>query len=269
MTAPPNAALADLELIVEAAREAGELAGAIRRRGLEIEYKPGDSSPVTNADLAADALLTTRLRAARPDYGWLSEETADDADRLSCKRLFVVDPIDGTRAFLNDKPWWAVSIAVVEGQRPSAGVVFAPQLEETYAAAVGEGATLNGRPIQASAATVLEDSGMVADPRLFTLPHWTRPWPPMRVAQRNSTAYRMCLVASGAFDAAVTLMAKHDWDLAAADLIAHEAGCFVGNHTGAPFVYNGVRPVQANMICAAPGLAPLILERVSHIAAPT
>jgi myo-inositol-1(or 4)-monophosphatase len=259
----------DLELIVDAAHEAGELASALRRRGLEIEYKPGDSTPVTNADLAADALLTERLRAARPDYGWLSEETADDPDRLTRRRLFVVDPIDGTRAFLNDKPWWAVSIAVVDGHRPIAGAVFAPQLEETYAAAVGEGATLNGRPIQASSATVIEDCGMVADPRLFTLPHWPRPWPGMRVEQRNSTAYRMCLVAAGLFDAAVTLVPKHDWDLAAADLIAGEAGCFVGNHTGAPFTYNGARPVQANMICAAPGLAPLILERVSHIAAPT
>jgi myo-inositol-1(or 4)-monophosphatase len=259
----------DLELIVEAAHEAGELAGLLRRRGLEIEYKAGDSTPVTNADLAADALLTERLRTARPDYGWLSEETVDDPDRLARRRLFVVDPIDGTRAFLNDKPWWSVSIAVVDGSRPVAGVVFAPQLEETYAAAAGSGATLNGRPIRASAAVNLKDSGMVADPRLFTLPHWRQPWPQMRVAQRNSTAYRMCLVASGAFDAAVTLMPKHDWDLAAADLIAGEAGCFVGNHTGAAFVYNGTRPVQANLICAAPGLAPLILDRVSHIAAPT
>jgi myo-inositol-1(or 4)-monophosphatase len=269
MTAAADLARADLDLILEAAREAGELAGALRRRGLEIRYKDGDGSPVTNADLAADALLTARLRAARPDYGWLSEETADDPDRLARQRLFVVDPIDGTRAFLNDKPWWAVSIAVVEGHRPTAGVVFAPQLEETYAAAIGEGATLNGQPIRASAATTLEGSRIVADPRLFTLAHWPRPWPEMQVEQRNSTAYRMCLVASGAFDAAVTLMPKHDWDLAAADLIASEAGCFVGNHTGAPFVYNGVRPVQANLICAAPGLAPLILERVSHIAAPT
>jgi len=260
---------ADLALIVDAALEAGELAATLRRRGLEIEYKAEDNTPVTNADLAADALLTERLRAARPDYGWLSEETADDADRLSCRRLFVVDPIDGTRAFLNDKPWWAVSIAVIEGHRPTAGVVFAPQLEETYASTAGEGATLNGRLIQASDVTSIEGARMVADPRLFTLAHWPRPWPAMQVEQRNSTAYRMCLVACGAFDAAVTLMSKHDWDLAAADLIANEAGCFVGNHTGAPFVYNGPKPVQANLVCAAPALAPLILERVSHIAAPT
>jgi myo-inositol-1(or 4)-monophosphatase len=264
ITAQPSEA-SDLALIVDAALEAGALAADLRRRGLEINYKPGDSTPVTNADLAADRLLTERLRAARPDYGWLSEETVDDPDRLTRQRLFVVDPIDGTRAFLNDKPWWAVSIAVVQGHRPSAGVVFAPQLNETYAATAGGGATLNGRPIQASATSAIEGSGMVADPRLFSHRSWPRPWPSMRIAQRNSTAYRICLVASGAFDAAVTLMTKHDWDLAAADLIAGEAGCVVGDHTGAPFSYNGENPVQKDLVCAAPGLAPLILERVRHI----
>ena len=117
----------------------------MRRRGLEIEYKADDGTPVTNADLAADALLTERLRAARPDYGWLSEETADDPDRLTRQRLFVVDPIDGTRAFLKDRPWWAVSIAVVEDGRPIAGVVFAPRARtRPTPRPAGGGATLNG-----------------------------------------------------------------------------------------------------------------------------
>lgn len=255
----------DLALILEAAREAGELARDLRARGLEVEYKAGNS-PVTNADLAADALLRERLGAARPDYGWLSEETADDPARLACRRLFVVDPIDGTRAFLNDRPWWAVSIAVVEDQRPIAGVVFAPEVGETYAARAGQGATLNGASIFNSAACVLEDCAMAGDPRLFPHPSWPIPWPQMRVEQRNSTAYRMCLVASGAFDAAVAPVPKHDWDVAAADLIASEAGCFVGDHTGRGFSYNGPAPLQPSLICATPGLAPLILERVRHIA---
>lgn len=255
----------DLALIVAAAHAAGELAEQIRREGLTVEYKAGDS-PVTNADLAADKLLTEALRAARPDYGWLSEETVDDPDRLGRTRLFVVDPIDGTRAFLNNKPWWSVSIAVVEGARPIAGVVFAPEPGETYAAAIGEGATLNGAPIQASGACAVEGCGMVGDPRMFAHPKWPIPWPQMRVAQRNSTAYRMCLVASGAFDAAVALAAKHDWDLAAADLIVSEAGGVCGDHLGRPFAYNGPEPVQNSLVCAAPGLAPLILARVRHIA---
>lgn len=220
---------------------------------------------MTNADLAADRLLKERLRAARPDYGWLSEETADDPARLAHRRIFVVDPIDGTRAFLNDRPWWAVSVAVVDGDRPVAGVVFAPELAETYAARAGGGATLDGAPIRVGAAERLEACRMAGDPRLFAHPSWPIPWPEMRVEQRNSTAYRMCLVAAGVFDAAVAPVAKHDWDLAAADLIATEAGAFVGDHRGETFRYNRPSPVQASLVCTTPALAPLILDRVRHI----
>lgn len=258
-------AAADLALIAEAAQEAGALALKLRSEGLEIEYKEGDS-PVTNADLAADALLKAKLGAARPDYGWLSEETADDPARLSKRRLFVVDPIDGTRAFLKDRPWWAVSIAVVEDRRPIAGVVFAPQLEETFDAIAGGGARLNGEPIAASAAEAIEGCGMLGDPRMFSHPAWPIPWPSMRVESKNSTAYRICAVGAGMFDAALALVPKHDWDLAAADLIAGEAGAFVGDHRGRPFRYNGPLPSQPSLICTAPRLAPLILERVRHIA---
>lgn len=258
-------AAADLDLILDAAREAGELAMRLRAAGLTIDYKPGDS-PVTNADMAADALLKERLTAARPDYGWLSEETADNRDRLERRRLFVVDPIDGTRAFLKDRPWWSVSIAVVDGDQPIAGAVVAPQLQEAYAATAGGGAFRNGEAIQASNVKVLENCAMVGDPRMFGHPSWPSPWPAMRVEQRNSTAYRMCLVASGDFDAALALVAKADWDLAAADLIAREAGAVVGDHQGHGFVYNREKPAQKSLLCANSGLAPLILERVRHIA---
>lgn len=256
---------ADLQLIAEAARAAGELAVRLRAQGLKVDYKEGDS-PVSNADLAADQLLTEILRAARPDYGWLSEETADNPDRLAHRRLFVVDPIDGTRAFMKDRPWWAVSIAVVEGARPTTGVVFAPDVAETYTAVAGRGAWLNGEAIAASDTAEIEGAGMVGDIRMFQHPAWPTPWPPMRVESRNSTAYRMCLVASGAFDAALALVRKHDWDLAAADLIASEAGAFVGDHQGKGFTYNRPEPWQPSLVCAAPRLAPLILDRVRHIA---
>ena len=262
---PKTDAQADLELIAAAAQAAGELAVTFRGRGLTVEYKDGNS-PVSNADLAADDLLTAMLRTARPNYGWLSEETADNPDRLACPRLFVVDPIDGTRAYVRDRPWWSVSIAVVEGSRPTAGVVFAPDVAETYTAIAGRGAWLNGQPIQASDTEVLEGSGMVGDIRMFQHPAWPTPWPEMRVESRNSTAYRMCLVAAGAFDGALALVRKSDWDLAAADLIASEAGAFVGDHRGRPFAYNRPEPWQPSLVCAAPRLAPLILDRVRHIA---
>ena len=110
----------DLSLIVDAAQAAGALALQLRDAGLTTEYKANDS-PVTNADLACDALLTERLRGARPDYGWLSEETVDDPDRLSRKRVFMVDPIDGTRDFLRGRLGWVVSIAA-----PVKGGIAAP-----------------------------------------------------------------------------------------------------------------------------------------------
>jgi myo-inositol-1(or 4)-monophosphatase len=255
----------DLALIVEAAHAAGRLAANLREAGLSVDLKDG-ASPVTNADLAADALLKETLRRVRPEYGWLSEETADDRSRLLARRVFVVDPIDGTRAFLAGEPFWTVCVAVVEDGRPVAGAVVAPQLAETYAAAAGAGATLNGQPIHASGAGVLEGCGMIAHPRMFQHEEWAEPWPAMNVSRRNSTAYRLCLVASGAADATVTFAAKHDWDLAAADVIASEAGGYVGDHTGRAFVYNALIPVQPSLVCAAPALAPLILERVRHIA---
>ena len=254
----------DLDLIREAALEGGRLALEARAEGLKVWSKPG-GSPVTDADLAVDTLLKLRLKAARPNYGWLSEETADDEARLGMRRLFVVDPIDGTAAYLRHKPWFTVCVAVVEDGRPTVGVVHAPELGETYEAAAGGGARLNGAPIAPSARTELDDCAMLGDARMFADPRWPRPWPAMRVESRNSIAYRMALVASGVFDAALALSPKNDWDLAAADLIASEAGAFVGDHRGRPFVYNGPAPQQRSLLCAAPGLSELILQRVGHI----
>ena len=255
---------ADLDLILAAAQEAGELIMKRRAAGLTVEYKHG-GSPVTDADMAADALLKDRLLSARPDYGWLSEETADNADRLAKTRIFLVDPIDGTRAYVRGRPWFAVSIAVVDDGAPVAGVVLAPDLDETYTAVAGGGAFLNGRPIAPSARTELEDAAMVGDKALFTHPAWPTPWPPMRIESRNSLAYRICLVASGAFDAAVSPARKSDWDLGAADLVAREAGARICDRHGRAFVYNRPDPSQAGLVAAAPGLAALILERVRPI----
>ncbi|MDR3512409.1 MAG: 3'(2'),5'-bisphosphate nucleotidase CysQ [Caulobacteraceae bacterium] len=254
----------DLELIRDAARAAGERALAVREAGLTTVSK-SDGTPVTNADLEVDALLKDWLTRARPDYGWLSEETADDPSRLQRRRLFVVDPIDGTRAFLKGRPWWGVSIAVVEDGRPIAGVMRAPDVAETYEAVAGGGARLNGRPISASATASLEGCAMLGDKPMFVHPAWREPWPPMRIESRNSIAYRMCLVACGAFDAALALSSKAEWDLAAADLIASEAGCMVTTHKGGRLAYNRADPRAASLVCAGPALHRLILRRVEPI----
>ncbi len=258
---------ADLELIRGAAVEAGKLALQARADGLKIWSKPG-GSPVTDADIAVDILLKLRLLAARPNYGWLSEETVDDPVRLSLPRLFVVDPIDGTAAYLKGKPWFTVCIAVVQAGQPTCAVVYAPELDEMYEATVGGGAFLNGQPIRPSNATELEAANILGDARMFADPRWPQPWPPMRIEARNSIAYRVVQVACGAFDAALALTPKCDWDLAAADLIAREAGACVGDHRGLGFTYNRPAPMQRSLLCAAPSLQQLILQRVSHIDPP-
>ena len=255
---------ADLELIRDAAIAAGDLALAERDKGLTIRSKDG-GSPVTNADMAVDALLKDRLLTARPDYGWLSEETADTPDRLSHDRIFIVDPIDGTVAYMKNTPWWCVPIAVVENGRPVAAVIHAPMLNETFEATLGGGARLNGRLIHASDTASLDDASILADARLMEGPQWLEPWPEMRFEKRNAIAYRMALVAAGAFDAAIAISPKWDWDIAAGDLIAHEAGAKVTDHHGRGWVFNRPDPRQNSLVCSAPALHPLIIRRTTPI----
>jgi myo-inositol-1(or 4)-monophosphatase len=258
----------DLDLVIQAARDAGALALSEREKGLKITSKAG-GSPVTNADLAVDVLLKERLLGARPDHGWLSEETADGPERLSKRRIFVVDPIDGTVAFMKDRPWWCVPIAIVEDGRPVAAVVHAPMLDETFTATAGGGAFLNGRRITASDTTDLDDAAVLADARLLgDAALWPEPWPAMRLEKRNALAYRLSLVAAGAFDAAIATAPKWDWDLAAGALIAEEAGAKVSDHHGRPWTFNRADPRQAGLVCAAPGLWPLIVRRTRSIPLP-
>ena len=260
----PSDLAEDLALIREAAILAGEKALSMRAASLGITRK-ADGTPVSDADLAVDRWLRARLLQARPAYGWLSEETADDLARLARDRVFVVDPIDGTRDYLRARPWWGVSIGVVERGRPICGVFRAPQRNETFEATKGGGALRNAAPIAASPAERLEGAAMLGDKSMFTHPGWPQPWPPMRVESRNSIAYRMCCVASGEFDGALAVSTKSEWDLAAADLIATEAGCIVTDHKGRALAYNRADPRQPSLICAAPGMHRLILQRVEHI----
>ena len=255
--------LEDVALLREAAIEAGRLALEQRAKGLKIWSKHG-GSPVTDADLAVNVLLSNRLRGARPDYGWLSEETADDRARLSAERLFVIDPIDGTAAYMKGRPWFTVALALVEDGRAVAGVVHAPALNDTYEATAGGGATLNGAPIRASGQDRLEDASMLGDPAAFQQPSWPR----LRFERRNSIALRMALVASGAFDATVAVSRKHDWDVAAGAVIAEEAGARVTDHLGRPYRFNRPEPWQGALVCCAPALHPLILQRTTPIEAP-
>jgi len=244
----------DLELLEASVREAGEIA----RRFFGTDYKrwsKSGGSPVTEADLAVDKFLCEKLTAARPDYGWLSEESADNRARLDKAHVFVVDPIDGTIAFLKGRPHFTICAAVVADGRPVAGVVYNPMSDELYAARSGGGATRNGTPIRAGDRAMLEDSAMLGDRSVLSCP----PWPAMHVQNRNSVALRVALVADASADATVSLSAKRDWDLAAADIILGEAGGRVTDLSGAALIYNRSEAVQPGLVAAGPALHGAIL----------
>ncbi len=258
-----RSALAALDCLAAAAREAGTLALGFFRLGAatsaEVQSKFG-GSPVTEADLAADALLKRRLWEAFPEAGWLSEETADNADRLGRRALLVVDPIDGTRAFVAGDPRWAVSTALVVDGRPVAGVVHAPALDETYAAARGSGATFNGAAI-AAIGPFDPFRFRAAGPKPILQEMGARLGATIDIAPRvPSLAYRLCMVARGAIDFAVAAEDSHDWDVAAADLFLEEAGACLTGRSGQQVLYN-TQQIRRGALLAAPGpLAPRLLD---------
>ena len=255
--------MSDLALLADAAREAGELMTRMRP-GVRVRGK-ADGSPVTEADLAVDRLLRERLLAARPDYGWLSEETADDPARLGRRRVFVVDPIDGTAAFIRAKPWFCTSLAVVEDGRPVAAAVFAPELDELHLAEAGGGARLNGAPVRVAAPPAeLGAARVVGDPDVLRPPAW----PPFTVERRNAIAWRLAAVGAGRFDAAIAPSPKWEWDVAAGALIAAEAGAAVTDAAGAPLRFNTPEARLPGLVACAPALLPLILARLAPKPAP-
>ncbi|MCF4164152.1 3'(2'),5'-bisphosphate nucleotidase CysQ [Zavarzinia compransoris] len=257
----------DLELLTAAAREAGDIALDFRAKGFRTWEKPGHG-PVTDADLAVDAHLKEMLGRARPDYGWLSEETTDNPARLDAKRLFVVDPIDGTRAFVKGRPLFAVSIAVVEDGRPIYGVVFNPALGELYAAIRDGGARLNGDAIRVSPRGLLPGARLIGAADMFRSKFWPTPWPEIEVSPSNSIAYALCQVASGAKDGSVSLTGKSDWDIAAADLIVREAGGIASTHMGEPFLFNRPSTRHRNVISAGPELHARLIEKLEEFRPP-
>ncbi|MEI2805730.1 3'(2'),5'-bisphosphate nucleotidase CysQ [Albidovulum sp.] len=241
----------DLELLTGAARAAGEIALRYWRKRPESWDKPGGAGPVTEADLAVNGMLHADLGAARPDYGWLSEETPDDAARLGRGRSFIVDPIDGTRAFIDGDESFAHSLAVAEAGRIIAAVVYLPAKDALYAATETGEATLNGQPIRASARTEAERATLLASRPNLAPEHWKDGTPPpFRREFRASLAWRLCLVAEGRFDAMLSLRPTWEWDIAAGDLIARRAGARVTDRMGDAIAYNAAEPLAQGIIAA-------------------
>jgi myo-inositol-1(or 4)-monophosphatase len=248
----------DLDLLLHAARAAGAAAmpwfNAGRETTARVTWKEGDS-PVSEADHAANDALAAMLRQARPGYEWVSEETADALDRLSASHVFVVDPIDGTRAFIGGKRQWSVSAALVVDGEPAAGVIHAPALGVTYAARRGAGATRNGEPIRASDRRSLAGAA-AAGPKPSLEKLEAEAGVRLEHAPRvPSLALRLALAAEGKVDIALASNGSHDWDVAAADVILREAGGALLDLEAQALAYNRPSLSRGPLFAGPPGLA--------------
>lgn len=246
------------QAVRDAARDAGALALPYFRAGAQtaarLWYK-GHSSPVTEADIALDTFLKDHLSRLLPEAGWLSEETADNPARLDRNSIWIVDPIDGTRAFASGHPDWSISIALVTGGRPVLGVVHAPIHDRLYEARLGEGAWCNGQRLKASEAERLEQA-RVAGPKPLVDRFERHMGPVERLPKVPSLALRLVRVAEGSIDVGLVSSNAQDWDIAAADLILHEAGARLTDFEGSPPAYNKPQPSHKEMLAVASRLHP-------------
>lgn len=253
----------DLALLEQAARQAGRIAMEFWRRDPRAWDKGGDAGPVTEADLAVNDALHGQLTAARPDYGWLSEESEADPSRLDAQHCFIIDPIDGTRAFIDGQDSFAHSLAVAQGDRIVAAAVYLPARDLCYTASVDGPALLNGAPIAPSRHAM--QGARVLTYRAATDPgHWRggQP-PPFRREFRPSLAWRLCLAAQGRFDAALSLRAVWEWDIAAGSLIAERAGAMVSDRRGGRMRFNSPRAMIDGLIVAGSPLHGQLLEALA------
>jgi myo-inositol-1(or 4)-monophosphatase len=237
------------EQLVSAVREAGQLALAKFRAPLKIWNKSG-GSPVSEVDVAVNEFLQERLRDQSGKIGWLSEETEDDPERLKARQVWIIDPIDGTRAYIGGGPDWSIAAAMTEDGRPAIAVVYAPVGDEMFVAVAGQGASRNGSPITAN-------DGEIAGARIAGPPGYLRRLQEaapsiITVPKIRSLALRFAFVAHGHIDVAFASRNAHDWDLAAADLLVHEAGGALTTFTGQSLTYNRPDPVHPPLVAAGP-----------------
>ncbi len=254
---------AEVDILRDAVSEASELAASMFKRGVDV-WKKSDETPVTEADLAVNDLLQERLTMARPDYGWLSEETADDERRLGRQRTWVVDPIDGTRGFVRGTDQWSICAGLVENGVPIAGVIAQPLANRLFEASSGAGALVNGEPIHTLSSDRVEGCHIIMHDDLRRSKKWQSPWPELTVSMSTSMALRMCNVAAGQADATIAISGKSDWDLAAADILVHEAGGKVTGLTGSHLVYNQPNTRHHGVVAAGKKMHTVLLERTRN-----
>ena len=254
----------DRDAMIAAVEEAGALAMTSWRVGAAPDtrvWSKSNDSPVSDIDMEVDAFLKDRLTEILPEAAWLSEETADDPVRLDARLLWLVDPIDGTRDYVRGRDGWCVSVALVADGNPSFAVMAAPAQNKIWVAEHGEGVTCNGDRLFGSQRLEFPGSRVPAD----ELPRLDRDL--VTVTKPNSIAMRMTMVACDRADLVATLRWGHEWDVAAAHLVAQEAGAVVTDALGRPIEYNKRDPRDFGLICCAPGIHAAAVERLAGRAA--
>lgn len=237
----------DLALMEEAARLAGSCIMGYYQPGTQIATHvhlrdKSRNNPLTKADLEADQLLRRTLLDNRPTYGWLSEESQDNAERLHCQRVWIVDPMDGTKEFSRGLPQFAVSIGLVEQGRPIAACVYNPATCELFSAIQGGGTHMNGQRVQVSQHTALHGASCLASHSETKRGEWKQFEQQLILTPMGSIAYKLALVAAGFFDLTFTLTPKNEWDFCAGALLLQEAGGRISHKEGQPCLFNQENP---------------------------
>ncbi len=253
----------EFDLLIAAVREAGATALSYFGNNPRRKTK-ADGTEVSEADLAANGVLKRRLVADGQAYGWLSEETEDDLTRLNHEKVWMVDPIDGTRAFLNEAAEWTVSAALVIKGKPMLAAVFNPVKDELFHARRGGGTFLNDTRVFVRDPVALDGACLAASPGLLRSKRWKQPWGNVEAIWVNSIAYRLALVAGGLCDGTISMSPKSDWDIVAADLLVREAGGLMTDYSGTGFTYNGTSTTQSSVVAAGPTLHAVLIERTAQ-----
>lgn len=255
-----------LERIQSAIHAAAEVFARFTPGQIEAEYKAGHD-PVTEADRALDAVLRHTL--LREGEGWLSEESVDDPSRLEKSRVWVVDPLDGTREFVLGLPEFCASIAFVEDRRAVAGGIFNPATKETIIGAIDSGVFYNGQPAQPSQRTSLKGAVILASRSEVKRGEWQQfADGEFQVRPMGSVAYKLALVAAGRADVTFTLTPKHEWDVAAGAALVESAGGFVATLDCAPLRCNQHKPLLSGLLASGPGLREELLRLIRQQTSP-
>jgi myo-inositol-1(or 4)-monophosphatase len=252
----------DLALLTSAAHTAGRIAMRYWKASPQVWEKPG-LGPVTEADLAVNAMLAETLRVARPGYGWLSEETPDDTARDQYESMFIIDPIDGTRAFIAGDTHFSHSLAVARSGQITAAVVYLPALDLLYSATQDGMACLNGLPIACASQSQPDGANLLISKAALGADHWHGPVPKLKRHFRASLAYRLCLVADGSFDGMLTLRDSWEWDIAAGSLICQRAGAQVTDREGQSLTFNSAAAKTKGVLVAPPALHAALRQRMN------